>query len=91
MIICRETYSTDRVILKGRVDAFDHLECGLRLRRWFDKAGNLWSGDDLPQVSRAIDCDCLRAYLRMDIRCVEFSKLFAGRGPIHPGGDLIFG
>ncbi len=57
MIICRETYSTNRVILKGRIDAFDHLECGLRLRRWLNKAGNLWSDNNLHQVSRAIVCD----------------------------------
>ena len=63
MIIRRETYSTDRVILKGRIDAFDHFECGLRFCRWFDKAGNLWLDDDLHWVSEVIVCDRLRAYL----------------------------
>ena len=59
VIICREMYLTDRVILNCCVNMFDHLECELHLHRWFDKADNLWLDDDLPWVSRVIVCDCL--------------------------------
>lgn len=79
----------NRVILNDRVNAFNHLECELHLCRWFDKADNLWSNDDLPQVSRAIVCNCLRAYLWMNVRCEEFSKSFADRNSIHLSDNLI--
>ena len=90
MVIGREAYSTNGMILNGWVDAFNHFECGLCFCRRFNKASNLRLSSDLYRISRAIVRGRLCVYFGMDIRHVEFSKFFACRGPIHPSCDIIF-
>lgn len=47
VITRKETYSTNKVILNDQVNAFNYFKCELRLRKWFDKADNLWLNNDL--------------------------------------------
>lgn len=90
MVISREAYSTNGMILNGWVDAFNHFERGLCLCGQFNEAGNLRLSGDLYRISRAIVRGRLCIYLGMDTRHVEFSKFFACRGSIHLSCDIIF-